>query len=946
MDAAKYARRNGLTIDSFTDPLLGLLVKDDSIAATTTPIEPGQLFELDQLEECLFRTIIPTPEQCEVSRASLTLLHQVCKQSSGQELVGLMEDLCFADTIERKKLKVEVPMLRSDHDMDCRRLRRNMEAFRKPQLPEHRLPLYPADDEEGEGVAFPDSARNSDRSVMKSIEKELLEMKKETLVYLMQTLKTNWTATEQNDFLESISTYKGANRLTPPLSPRVQPPPDYFVPDEDLCELPEPSNNTSAGLCAELETTEARLLKEDLEFWDEKAAQNLTSPERSGDLDVSGMIKAGQLRSRSPSSSPRLASRDLKVDVPVLPPNQDNAQGTATRVLVLEDLAQARALISSSDTLSGEAGASDGQFADLLQAKADGVMRKAAQGKLQPLDATARVAVPLMDLSIPAPEWGSHPWEAGAMFKWTRERMDTSWQEPKWPNNKIAEKRMVWTPLANMAYKTLLPEKIEAQPGILESFLKRPRSVEVMKSDDCIFKRLELLDILRTTDDESDIDGGTTSYANSPELSTIASPSLRQLSTLDRRPLPPPAKESMECQPRQLPSTRVPIPSEDLSTLVKGRKRLVDEMLLQKLSARNTGEEPVKLPDFRASDFINPSVIESTNALRGFATEYADFGPYVDNWVEMNAPKKPKLVHSSSYFGTPKTSINTAAPPKPFVDEATRLMPPPPRPVPAMAPTITAPKTPPRVIVSALLSRLITNQMSTLIPGIEFIARDYAKHCPAGWIPGQPSPNADDADVILSPATGVLITTMVQLRQRPLPGAIRQVIFRNIVENVAVRYERLIVLISEGNKHSETISPLSPSEARALGEFQGFAAGLKTNVQVFYVGGGVETLAKWIVAEVCGHAGEALPVQDFLVSAETGWELFLRRAGMNAYAAQVTLAKFKAPDEEPAIGGQRPYGLPAVIMLTPEERVNMLARALGGRRVLDRVSEAIDEPWG
>ncbi|KAK3352650.1 hypothetical protein B0T25DRAFT_500907 [Lasiosphaeria hispida] len=950
MDATEYARRNGLTIDSFTDPLLGLLDNDTSIAATTTPTAPGHLFELDQLEECLFRTIIPIPEQCEMPRASLILLHQVCKPCKGQELTGLMEDLCFAGAVERKKLKLEVPVLRSDHNMDCRRLRQKVEAFRKPQLPEHRLPLYPADGEEGEGVEFPGSARKSDTAIMKNIEKELFEMKRETLVYLMQTLKADWTAAEQTDLVDSISTYKGVRArdyLTPPLSPCVRPSPDYFIPDEELCELPEPSD-ISTGLCAELEATEARLLKDDFEFWNEKAAQDLASPGRYDDLGISEMIKAGQLRSRSPSSSPRLASRNLKVDVPVLPSNanQDSAQGAATKVLAPEDLAQARALVSSSDTLSGEPGASDGQFAEFIRAKADSVMRKAEQEKLQPLDATARVSVPVMDFSIPAPDWGSHPWEAGAMFRWIREKMDASWQEPKWPNNKIAEKRMVWTPLAHMAQKTLLSEKIEASPSVLELFLKRPRSAEVMSSADCIFKRLDLLDILRTRDNESDIDGDTTSYANSPEMPMIAPPPFRQLHPPDTRPPPIRVGPPMELQPRQPIFNRSPALSEDLTTLLKGRKRLLDEMLQPKLPAGNTDGERQRLPDFRASDFIDPSVLDSTNVLRGFVNEYTDFAPLVDNFVEINTPKKTKLAHASSYFGTPGIPIDiAAAPPKPFADETKRLMPSSPRPVPAMAPSIAAPKTPPRVIVSAVLSRLLTNQISNLIPGIDLIPRDYTKHCPLGWFPGRRSPSADEADVILSPATGLLTTTMVQLRQRPLPGKTNQVIFRHTVKNVAVRYERLIILISEGNKHNETMSPLSQSDAKALGEFQGFAAGLKTDVQVFYVGGGIETLAKWIAAEVCGHAGETLPVQDLLVSAETGWELFLRRAGMNAYAAQVTLAMLKVPDEEPAIGGQRLYGLPAFVMLTPEERVDMLARALGGRRVLDRVSEVIDKPW-
>jgi hypothetical protein len=67
---------------------------------------------------------------------------------------------------------------------------------------------------------------------------------------------------------------------------------------------------------------------------------------------------------------------------------------------------------------------------------------------------------------------------------------------------------------------------------------------------------------------------------------------------------------------------------------------------------------------------------------------------------------------------------------------------------------------------------------------------------------------------------------------------------------------------------------------------------------------------------------------------------------MNVYAAQVTLGILKVPDGEPAVGGGRLYGLPLFVMMEPHERATALEDALGGSRVLGRVSEALDEPWG
>jgi hypothetical protein len=275
-------------------------------------------------------------------------------------------------------------------------------------------------------------------------------------------------------------------------------------------------------------------------------------------------------------------------------------------------------------------------------------------------------------------------------------------------------------------------------------------------------------------------------------------------------------------------------------------------------------------------------------------------------------------------------------------------------------------------VISSTTSALLVQHLKALLPTIELIRRNPDKHRPPGWVPGTRSPNLDEADLVVSPATGILLTTMIKLRQKPVPGQavavghpfnnnnnnntnINTTDFRRIVQNVAVRHERLVVLVTEGNKHSETASPLSHSDARALAEFQGFAAGLSAktaDVRVVYVGGGVETLAHWVAAVVCEcHAREAAVVdgvREMLLPVETFWEVFLRRAGMNVFAAQVVLGKLKVPGNRPAVGGGdgQVFGLPLFVMMSRERRVELFGEAFGGRRVLDRVSDVLDEPWG
>lgn len=69
---------------------------------------------------------------------------------------------------------------------------------------------------------------------------------------------------------------------------------------------------------------------------------------------------------------------------------------------------------------------------------------------------------------------------------------------------------------------------------------------------------------------------------------------------------------------------------------------------------------------------------------------------------------------------------------------------------------------------------------------------------------------------------------------------------------------------------------------------------------------------------------------------------------MNVFAAQVVLGRLKVPVDRPAVGGAdgQVFGLPLFVMMSRERRVELFEEEFGGRRVLDRVSEALDEPWG
>lgn len=212
---------------------------------------------------------------------------------------------------------------------------------------------------------------------------------------------------------------------------------------------------------------------------------------------------------------------------------------------------------------------------------------------------------------------------------------------------------------------------------------------------------------------------------------------------------------------------------------------------------------------------------------------------------------------------------------------------------------------------------------------------------------------ADEADMILSPGTGLLWTNLQKIKQRPLPGQISRSSIRDRIARVAKRYERLVILISGGNENiidpngddtiQTSLDPMSDSDCAALAEFMAFCSTLREDVQALFIPGGNEQLAHWIVATMIKYGSDNLN----LIQDETLWELFLRRAGMNAFAAQAVLVELVPPSQSSDETGQEAVEsrLRAFVNMSLEERLRRFEGLLGGRSILIRVSEWLDARW-
>jgi hypothetical protein len=208
-----------------------------------------------------------------------------------------------------------------------------------------------------------------------------------------------------------------------------------------------------------------------------------------------------------------------------------------------------------------------------------------------------------------------------------------------------------------------------------------------------------------------------------------------------------------------------------------------------------------------------------------------------------------------------------------------------------------------------------------------------------------------EADFTISASTGVVTTTLQKLKQKPLPGQRSTSGIRDTIASAAIRYERLLVLVSEGNiipvEEGAVPRTLDQLDCEALVDITTWAHTLDSDVQISYVPGGEQELASWLAAAFTQYGstdGNMRLLQD-----ETMWERWLRVAGLNAYAAQTVLVRLKIPDADSrgisAMEMPKRFGVAAFVSMTAEERVERFGAVLGGERVLRRVSEAIDGGW-
>ncbi|OTA64782.1 hypothetical protein K449DRAFT_367698 [Hypoxylon sp. EC38] len=807
-----------------------------------------------------------------------------------------------------KKLKLEHPLLRSDPEYDSRELARRVEKQRNDDTDLTSVPSEPLNASNDESLEFPKSTCQYNQKLIESIQEEKLDIPKETLRYLAYVLKDEWTQDKQHELLDEASRSNGLRdlALTPPLSPLAYDE-DYFIPSDEVCQIPI-SSDPSTLFDADLNKAEVNLLKGDDCHLDSPLPSDFkslaSSPMEDLPLFEPKRQNIGSLKVEGPltplNSVPPLS--DLAIDISGFMGGMD-----IDHVLNEEQPSSFDAKIRDNPT-----GIFSDDTLDVLENNAASVKRRIEQEQLQTADAFARVEIPTMDFSIPPPDWQEVPSDALSQLELIEKICDT-FNIPPWPKSSQSERELRWSPFPSKLGYISTNERID-DDGTVKTFLDFPGLHDVSTSADYVWKQPGLAILQEPGEDEEEKREVPVDDGKGRDIESLVRKRKFEFSNAN----PEPRDSSSSGSPIDL----IQIPRDTSPALCPnqlGEHGQTQNLLL---------------------DCNDPS---ATTTL-------------LSNYVDFHTSKRKKYTQSSFFPSLIKVvdqdEVNA-------IPKAAQIIPPqisarpkstqghkPAAPCPRLEPT----SVPTKVIKALTLERGVFSRLEKLYPNAEIIERDFDRWNTLTWtrnsVSRSPvvSPLAAEADIIVSPVTGIVITTLLKAMQRAPPGHKGLPAIRERIRSVALRYGRLIVLVSEGNRVDETVRELTTSECAAYADFAGFVAGLDTDAQIYYVGGGDETLAKWLVSFLIRYAPEAAEARDILIQEETLWELLLRRAGMNAYAAQAILGQLRPPDDIPEEEAGK-YGLPAFIRMTPIERVQTFRALMGGEKVLRRVSEVLETRW-
>ncbi|KAH8728755.1 hypothetical protein GQ44DRAFT_724202 [Phaeosphaeriaceae sp. PMI808] len=856
-------------------------------------------------------------------------------------------------------LKQELPVLQTDNELDLL----IFGSAAVPDLRNSKIPFEVVRDESDEGFAWPAKYLAYPAKCDEQVKTEKLAVSRDVLVYLQEVVRDTYILGDSEKIHEEHFKHRtGAVRrhITPPLLP-LSPPLTPYIPSSPANHLPL-APDSSDSLAAETKELEQQIMDED------------SIIRKRSDTDDSMLLDVTQPPQFSPSlddQTPPKSKRkpeNLKVEGPLTPPMfSDSPMKKLKSVSFKETLHQFIPESLWEEKLQNvDDSASDCYFEEIFEPDVRQAIKNAENERLSGVDTTARVDIPEFDFTPPVAPWIEYSREKGGrhrsgdteldaqmrfLLKVKREHFKTA---NSWHGLSGLERNLPWMIFKTKIEKFSLDEKLHGETE-LNNILAEFTIEDIATSSAQVWKP-DGLRILDEDDSEEEIE-----VADMEEvLDMEALVRKRKLEMEEEAPEVPCKRTVAEMGPQAYVQKYEEAPgaghSNDKGAPItpahENTPPTVFGQRFQSPQSRHEVPQGLENPnnDLMFGGFSVTMALHKFMKVQGKAVEVGNIKPCNGSGSHKNANLTAPQASSARESG--QSSYHEAAILQ--QQQVTQVI--------AndkqvtISPSYALPAIPKDlmpctfIITSTLLpQRSLIKQIEQAYEQAEFIYRDYS-------LPHSP---AQEADILLSPSTGLIFASLQQAKQQSLPGHPERSPVKERIATLQFRYERLVVLISEGLSQelesNGSSRPDDPRDEEALARLKTFANRFEGEVLIKFVRGGGEALARSIVIEMASYGlphdsqdiGDIKPVVE-----ETTWELFLRRAGLNPFAAQVIVASLKQPfDIQPPITSVEKtqaisvFGLPGFLMMGEAERVRYFQAVMGGSRVLKRVNKLLDQQW-
>lgn len=822
--------------------------------------------------------------------------------------------------ISTKMLRLELPLLATDNELDVRHFSERTEPDVRI-LSQIRPP--PMDIEKDEGFEWPSKYKDLPRQLRNKIEKERPGFPRDALRSLQDALTDSFQPGDEQQLIES-EMHRPRKKSFEPITPSLlllSPPPTPFIPSSDATPV-EPLSEGSSLVNQDIQRIETQLAKQDTMIPVVEGGSDPMLLDNTDELVqiYSPMQSIAQSRSSTPVKR-RLSV--AKVEVPLTPNDTSTPAKKLKSVSFPDKLHEFIPAFppKTQEEIQMSEDSFEAFFQDVIEPIAMEAEQMLANERLTAADATMRVEVTSVDRIRPVCPWleyasksNSHRPQDNAELKSQMRLLGNIVNVIPKEYQRLhgiskIETQLKWTPFPLELSRVALEESIQ-DDHYMANIMADMDLENVVTSDMLVWKRegLRVLDELMEDEDQLELAevGGLDEDLDLSALLRVRGQDL-DVSMKNAQQHSNGASSHRPDHTFQAPSavqTRGIGPSLRFDSLFSASTSLSAFM-------RGYGANPVNVPRTTGPT----SALEETRAQPSLAVAPDPATPI------RAAPQRPEPSHEFSR--------------------------PPPLPVlPSILPQAT-------IIVSSTLlahQRKLMKELQQLYLNLDLIERDFTT---------PPPPLSHEADLIISPSTGIVLTTLQKIKQKPLPS--QEFSYHGIKErlrDVCVRYSRLLVLVASPTD----ATTLDGRDCSALAELVGFTSSLNAGIQVLYLHGGDTALATWIAHCISTHHFDMSSLQKpadaeppALLADETTWEHFLRRVGLNAFAAQVVLAELREPSmaisvgegssESHDSGPSEAVLLRAFITMTPESRICRFETLLGGRAVLERVNQALEQRW-